>query len=351
MADDSELDYLRTFIAYACEDSTVKHYSEVRKIDTINATRRILVFPGEIISVDGKFYTKRYRIQLSEPSEANLMNTFNSLLDSIDKLARGQIGGALGYTGTHFDVNSEETDIYGIEWDGTNFWIIGNQNDETNKYTSAGVFASVTVSYNAVETLAPDVAFDGTYFWITGSIQEKLHKFDSSWSYIESFDISTEVGSAGTGLLYDGQFLWVYRGSNNIVYKYTTAGVYTGETITTLNTGGGATAVWGMDFAGGKIYTIDVNTEFIYQYDSDGVYTGISIDASTETTLPRGICIANKFAWVTDGATDEVYQYSFYSKPSVLVYITLKYGNKAFENGKTKRWYQDIYLDVEWYIS
>ena len=42
---------------------------------------------------------------------------------------------------------------------------------------------------------------------------------------------------------------------------------------------------------------------------------------------------------------------SGYTKPTTLCNIELKHSNKAFENGITKRWDRDIYIDVEWSTS
>ena len=102
MADDSELDYLKTFLAYASPFSTVKHFSDVKKISAINTANRLLIFPGELMGVDGKFYIKRYKVQVSEPSEALLMVRLNKIIEVIDDLSKGQEEISAYYTGTSF---------------------------------------------------------------------------------------------------------------------------------------------------------------------------------------------------------------------------------------------------------
>ncbi len=259
MADDSELDHLRTFLLYACYNTIVKHFSEVKKISAINHTRRILILPGELIGVDGKFYTRRYKVQISETSEAALMETFNQLIEGIDDLNKGRES-TVYYTGTSFDVSSEDTSPAGITWDGTNFWVAGFVNKEVFKYTSAGVYTSTYFDVSSEDTSPAGITWDGTYFLVTGETTKE-------------------------------------------VYKYTAAGVYTGE----------------------------------------------HFDVGDEDTIPFGICWDGIHLWVVGNDSKEVYKYrNFFSRPSILVYIDLKYGNKAFEHPKTKRWYQDIYLDVEW---
>ncbi len=58
MTDDSELDYIRTFLNKAHSNATTKHFSETRNVssDKYNDDNRILVYPGELMSVDGVFY-------------------------------------------------------------------------------------------------------------------------------------------------------------------------------------------------------------------------------------------------------------------------------------------------------
>ena len=52
MADDSELDYLVTFLKECHATATVSSFSTVKKIFLINDTERILVLPGELVSTD-----------------------------------------------------------------------------------------------------------------------------------------------------------------------------------------------------------------------------------------------------------------------------------------------------------
>jgi L-lactate utilization protein LutC len=83
MADDSELDYIRTFLGAVHTAATVKQYSEEKTIDAIvDATyQRMLVYPGELINNSFNRYTKRFMVKISETSEANLTTAINNVLD------------------------------------------------------------------------------------------------------------------------------------------------------------------------------------------------------------------------------------------------------------------------------
>jgi hypothetical protein len=88
MADDSELDYIRTFVGEAMTGYTIKHYSEVRNLHFINDTQRGLVYPGELLTVNEVYYEKRYKLKLEDTTEAALNTGMKNLISGIRKYNR-----------------------------------------------------------------------------------------------------------------------------------------------------------------------------------------------------------------------------------------------------------------------
>ena len=87
MADDSELDYLRTFLGKVHTGATANSLSEKRNISQIADTQRMLIFPPEIMgSVGEDFVWKRYKVQVSEPTEAGMTTAINNVLIGIKKI-------------------------------------------------------------------------------------------------------------------------------------------------------------------------------------------------------------------------------------------------------------------------
>lgn len=86
MVDDSELDYLRTFMMEAHAAATAKSFSEVKNISLINDDDRVLVYPGGLISSQFNHFIKRYRVKLSQTSEITLTTILNDIVDGIEKL-------------------------------------------------------------------------------------------------------------------------------------------------------------------------------------------------------------------------------------------------------------------------
>ena len=351
MADDSELDYIRTFLQHICINSRVKHFSEVKEISNIIGTSRILVYPGESIGVDGKFYKKRYKVKISDTSEAALMETFNYIIDGTLRLNRGIFGsGENSYTDVHFDVGTEDAAPHGICWDGTFFWVVATTNDEVYKYTSAGVYTTVHFDVGTEELTPTGICWDGSYFWVVGATNAKAYKYTAAGVYTTVyFDISGEDATP-SGICWDGDAFWVVGAAGTEVFKYTSAGVYTGVHF---DVGSEDADPHDICWDGADFWVVATTNDEVYKYTSAGVYTGIHFDVGSEDAAPYGICWDGSYFWVVGAAGAEVFKYyrTPFTQPSILCHIKLTYSNIDKEVGTTKRWYKDIFLDVEWCIE
>ena len=88
MVDDSELDYIRTFLGKVHTVMTFKGFHETKNITQIADTQRGLVYPPEIINGTDYYTKKRYNIKLSETTEANLSTAIDNILIGCRKLNR-----------------------------------------------------------------------------------------------------------------------------------------------------------------------------------------------------------------------------------------------------------------------
>ena len=350
MADDSELDYLKTYLTYACYAITVKHFSEVKKLSSINDTRRILIFPGEIISVDGKFYKKRYKIKISDTSEAQLMDSFNRLVIGIDRFQKHTYH-TTHSTGNSFNVNSEMSDPHGITWDGTYFWVLGRVNKRVYKYNSAGVYQSESFDVSGETTNPMTIFWDGTYFWMNSQApSQKVYKYNSAGVYQSvSYSISdTGSSSYRYGLGWDGTNYWI--STQDYLGKYDSSWTFieqyqiniAAEKIT-------AGIIWDGDFLW-VIENFNQATTYLSKYDLEGNYLNIGFSIES-TGNEYGVTWKSPTFHTTLSTTvDKVLEFvrTIYTLEATMVYMELAYGNKAYEQPKTKRWYQEVYLDVEW---
>lgn len=85
MADDSELDYIATFIGKVNTAHTVKTIETVRNINLINDTQSVLIFAGETVGNKKISIKRRYHIQYKDATEGALNSSFYALNEGIRK--------------------------------------------------------------------------------------------------------------------------------------------------------------------------------------------------------------------------------------------------------------------------
>ena len=81
----SELTHLDTFITEATTNVIVESFLTKRKISKLTTAKKALIEPGEMLSVDGAFYKKRFKIKLQMDTEANLTTVINEIIDGTIK--------------------------------------------------------------------------------------------------------------------------------------------------------------------------------------------------------------------------------------------------------------------------
>ena len=81
MADTTELMYLITFLTEVTTGVIVESFLTKRNVEAIPSTKKALIEPGGMLSSDGAFFKKRYKIRLSIDSEINLMTVINEIID------------------------------------------------------------------------------------------------------------------------------------------------------------------------------------------------------------------------------------------------------------------------------
>jgi len=76
-----ELAHLDTFITEVTTSVIVETFLTSRKISTLTTAKKALIEPGELLSVDGAFFKKRYKIKLQMDTETNMMVAINDIID------------------------------------------------------------------------------------------------------------------------------------------------------------------------------------------------------------------------------------------------------------------------------
>ena len=106
MADDSELDYIRTFVGEVMTGYTIKQFSEVKSLASINDTQRGLVYSGEILTFNDVYYVTRYKLKLSDTTELALTAGIKLLIAGA-KIYNSRLAGATQVASmTHINLTS-----------------------------------------------------------------------------------------------------------------------------------------------------------------------------------------------------------------------------------------------------
>jgi len=88
----TELADLDTFITEATTSVIVESFLTKRKISKLATAKKALIEPGELLSVDGAFYKKRFKIKLQMDSEANMTTAINDIIDGAVAYSRRAAG-------------------------------------------------------------------------------------------------------------------------------------------------------------------------------------------------------------------------------------------------------------------
>ena len=71
------------FLEEATTALTVNAFDTIRNVQGVTGAKKCLIYPGEMISVDGAFYKKRYMVKLSLESEATITSIVNEIVNGI----------------------------------------------------------------------------------------------------------------------------------------------------------------------------------------------------------------------------------------------------------------------------
>jgi len=77
----SELTHLDLFLTEATTNIIVESFLTKRKISKLTTAKKALIEPGELLSVDGAFFKKRFKIKLQMDSEVNMVTVINEIID------------------------------------------------------------------------------------------------------------------------------------------------------------------------------------------------------------------------------------------------------------------------------
>jgi glutamine cyclotransferase len=122
----------------------------------------------------------------------------------------------------------------GITTNRDNIWIVDEADDVVYKYNMVGTFIN-SFALTAANTDPTGIATDGTNLWIVDEADNAVYKYDMTGTFINSFAL-TAANTDPTGITTDGTNIWVVDEADDAVYKYDMAGTFdTSFTLTAAN--------------------------------------------------------------------------------------------------------------------
>ncbi len=168
------------------------------------------------------------------------------------------------YTGVNFDGKAATSGfiLLGLATIGSDLWYGGINYDTFEfrlfKFTNANAYTGTSFVVDG-----PLVTWDGSRF--RGISGTDVIKYTLAGANDGSFSLNA-ANSDPAGITWDGEYLWVADATDNEVYKYTSAGVYTGLSFDTAAAGITAVSASGLTYDGDYFYIIDIEVAEVYKF-------------------------------------------------------------------------------------
>ena len=222
-----------------------------------------------------------------------------------------------GYSGWSFDTSSQEGTPNGVFFNGTYYWVAGNEQDCVWRYTAAGVYDSwyFNLSADTGETGVTGVHHNTTHFWVVGSGGDKVYLYTDDGTYT-NFNFSVNPPeSLPQGITGNGSWLFITGSAGDKVYGFLENGTYTGWNFSVLGeTSSPQDVTWD-----GTYFWVISTDKSIYKYNSTGSYLDVTWEAS-EDTQPLGMYFNGTNFFVTGGANDEIFMYDYYEGTGITLF-------------------------------
>ena len=118
------------------------------------------------------------------------------------------------------------------------------------------------------------VSFDigGGFLWALPQAGSILYKYTERFEYIEQFDISAIVGNPQS-ITYANGYIFIVNRSDNVIYKFTALGAYTGDSFSvSAETSEAGMIVWDGNFL--NLFDRSALVKDVFKYTVTGLYVG-----------------------------------------------------------------------------
>ncbi|MCP6718933.1 MAG: hypothetical protein KJI71_01695 [Patescibacteria group bacterium] len=222
---------------------------------------------------------------------------------------------------SQFTISGGADSIRGISFY-NGYWYVsshdsGGTNDLIIKYNPDWSYTGTSWNINSEDDYPEGIYFYDGYWYLAGNIGNKAYKYNPDWSYTgTSYDLKNSGGGAiahPTDLFYyDGY--WYVADKSGLVYKYDSSFNYVADYDVMSDTS--LTSIYGLDVVNGEFYVSGARSGTQYAYKFDTSWNKID-------TYPLEYILSVYTLFFYDG-------YWYASNPSYLVYRC----DNIFDNSK-----------------
>ena len=214
-----------------------------------------------------------------------------------------------------FNLDSANSNPYGITWTGTYFMVLDRTDSKVYAYTATGSRASSQdFDLHGANSDARGITEASNYLFVLDKDDDKVYRYSSSGSYSASFSL-TSANDDPSGIGYGAGYLWVVDYQDSFVYRYSFNGAYSSSDSFNLTSANSHPT--GITLSGSTAYVTDLTDDIAYVYNvSSGTYnTTFAFTGGNDA--PQGITY-NSGIWVVDYDDTYVYKYVPPSAPTNL---------------------------------
>lgn len=127
------------------------------------------------------------------------------------------------YTGFNFSLPAGESFPTGIVWNGSNFYVVGIDNDVVYEFDSDGVYTGFNFSIIDPCANSRGLTWNGSSFFCADTNSDVVYEFDGAGVYT-GFNWSLCSGGCGDSpqaIAWSNPYFYVIEGSPNTVMRYT----------------------------------------------------------------------------------------------------------------------------------
>ena len=171
--------------------------------------------------------------------------------------------------------------------------------------TSELAYSGVSFSLSAQTTNARGITWNGSHFFVVAQTANKVYKYTSAGVYTGT-SYALSISNLPTGITWDGTYFWVVTTGDNKVYKYNASFVY--QSIE-FNIATRTTDPAGITHDGTHLWVMGTNAN-LSKWTTSGTDTGVNFSVSAQESGATSVAWDGTYLWVIGYVLDTAFQYT-----------------------------------------